>query len=151
MPAAKILLPFFMMTLLLCLSQCTTEGCTDETSYLYNEKADEDNGICRYKTRFVFWWRQPTADFLLEAGENQLFFYISGDSVGMENARNFNETAPACNLNMPYSGEFDMGADAQGRYFYLVTDEEGNEFFNGAIKVDNPQDCNAVELDWFEE
>lgn len=149
MQAVNKILPVLMMIPLFCLTQCSTEGCTDETSYLYNEKADEDDGTCRYRTRYVFWWDQPTADFLLDAGVDQLFFYIDGDSVGMENTKNFNESAPACNLNMPYSGEFSMGGDAQGNYYYLVADETGKEYFNGSLEVSNADDCNTVELDWF--
>lgn len=149
MKLIKNILTLLVFFPLFTLVQCTTEGCTDETSFLYNEKADEDDGTCRYRTRYVFWWQEPTAEILLESEVQQIYFYIDGEPFGKENVRNFNSAPPSCNINMPYSGEFSMGGNAEGNYFYLVIDQDSNELFSGSINVEDATVCHTVELDWF--
>ncbi len=133
------------MAIVVNLSSCKTEGCTDPDSINYNADANKDDGSCAYQGSVVFWYGKATSEFLISADINALTFYVDNKIIGSTNASVYWKTHPTCKENGSITATMNLGGLKTQSYEYKVVDAAGTEIWKGTVNF-NANQCLALEL-----
>lgn len=132
--------------MLIGLSSCKKEGCTDPDATNYSESAKKDDCTCNYLADVAFWFSENTADniqpLVFDDGFNDhIKINIDANSYGTIDLSNFDSSTPTIEelttINGSYISGFSMGKNKvdESKYQIFYTNTEGVEveFQTGTI------------------
>lgn len=136
-----------VLLVLVVISSCKKEGCTDSDAVNFSTDAKQDNGTCKYEGRAVIWYGESTSLSLQNDNATSLTYYVNGEVVGSTATSVYWTTPPDCGQNGTITIEKDLGGDKNKSYSYKVIDQTGFEYWSGSITF-SANTCQATELTW---
>jgi hypothetical protein len=134
-----------MLSLIVVLSSCHKEGCTDPMSDNYDAEATTENFTCSYNGDLVFWSTIVTRDSLINLGHTMLRFELEGVLVDSMATSSFSASSGDCNSAGAKTISRTMVGNIERTYKYRV---KGNGFatiYEGFVTVE-ANDCAPVKF-----
>ena len=140
------ILSLVSLTMLLVVSACKREGCTDPDSVNYDPQANVDDHSCQYQGSVVFWYNKATSDTLLAYDAQSLTFYVDDQVVGSYATNVYFTSQPDCKTESVVKVTKDLGSAKSKSYSYKVVDDDGYTWWQGNVNID-ANTCLALQLD----
>lgn len=128
----------------LTLTSCKKEGCTDYEATNYNSSSNEDDGTCSYEASTTFWYGESTSLDLINAGAENLEFYVDYELVGTTEADVYWTGQPECGASDAVSFKTTL-IDPSETHVYSVEDQDGDVYWSGTLDL-NANTCLNTEL-----
>lgn len=128
------------------LNACKKEGCTDSFATNYDEKADSDNGTCKYTGTVQFWYNQTTSAAMSLLDVTSLTYYIDNQVVGSSAANVYFTGDPTCTQNNVVRKTIDLGSTKSKTSTFKVVDQDGAVQWEGSVTFDGTKSCTSYEL-----
>jgi hypothetical protein len=133
--------------LLLMISSCKKEGCTDADATNYNIDAKKDDGSCTYEGSVVFWYDETVATNLVTDGAVSLTYSVGGVLAGSQAANIYWTGAPECGQNSSITYTYNLGGVKTNALTYSIKDQTDWEYWSGLVNID-ANTCKSVQLIW---
>lgn len=133
------------LSLIVVLSSCHKEGCTDPYSLNYDADATEDNFTCSYSGNMVFWTTVAARDSLITLGHTMLRFELDTNLVDSMATSSFSVSSGDCNSAGTKTIARTMVGNDVRTYKYRV---KGNGFvtlYEGFVTVE-ADDCTSIKF-----
>jgi hypothetical protein len=133
------------LSLIVVLSSCHKEGCTDTMADNYDADATTENFTCSYNGNLIFWSTIATRDSLINLGHTMLRFELEGVLVDSMATSSFSASSGDCNSAGAKTISRTMVGNTERTYKYRV---KGNGFvtvYEGFVTVE-ADDCAAVKF-----
>ena len=133
--------------LLIIISSCQKEGCTDPDGENYEAGIISKNTECEYQGSAVFWMNEATANSLQNEGVTSLNVSVDGENIGSFSVNNFSNRAPGCfQSNFPNFTK-ELGNNKKQTYSYSVKGQDGFEYWSGEVVLEAKK-CNAIRINY---
>ena len=127
-----------ILILIVGLSACRKEGCTDEKAENYNEKAKKDDATCTYSGSVVFWLNNTTSVFLQSSNVTYIEVFVNGNKIGGMSTSSSFGAAPNC-FEGGVTYQKDLGSSNSNTASYEVKNSSlnpnGPTIYSGTIQV----------------
>ena len=147
MRKAGLLLSMVSLLMLVLVSGCKKEGCTDPDSKNYDPEAKVDDHSCQYEGSVVFWYNKTTSDSLMSYDAQSLTIYVDNQVIGSYATNVYFTSQPDCSTQSVVTTTKDLGPAKSKSYSYKVVDDDGYTWWQGNINID-ANTCLALELQW---
>lgn len=128
------------------LTSCKKEGCTDIDATNFDAEAKKDNGACTYEGNTVFWYGEDMANFLVDDGAVSLTYYVDNKIVGSSAAAVYwNGISPNCGASGLVTVSKDLGNAKTQAFTYEIVDQDGWIYWQGILNF-NANTCLSFEL-----
>lgn len=77
----RTLILSLITAVIILITGCKTEGCTDQNAVNWNSEADTNDGSCTFEGKIVFWYGEEVATVKAEFA-TAYSFYVDGELVG---------------------------------------------------------------------
>lgn len=131
--------------LLISVTSCKKEGCTDELANNTTAGAKKDDGSCRYESAVVFWHTSTTKSFLGNNGVTTLVYFLDGTELGSSDVNIVFSAAPDCTDATAFTRQIAYDVEATKNLNYEVKSQTGQSLFTGTIAFSSGE-CISQEL-----
>ena len=140
----RTLILSLMTAVIILITGCKTEGCTDQNAVNWNSEADTNDGSCTFEGKIVFWYGEEVATEKAEFA-TAYSFYVDGELVGSQAVDVYWTGAPDCDQDASITVTRDLGSVTSYAAEYEVVDDANEIVWSGIVNF-QANTCEALEL-----
>lgn len=135
-----------ILCVLMTLSACKQEGCTDPFAVNYSSDAEKDDSSCIFEGRVVFWFTASTATDLVTASVPNVDFVVNGIMEGSVSMTESSVVEPGCASNEGFLAYIDLTDSENQTLPYVIYKGGTNDIIQSGNVAVFANQCRAVEL-----
>jgi hypothetical protein len=137
-----------ILCVLMTLSSCKKEGCTDAFAVNYSSEAEKDDSSCIFEGRVVFWFTASTATDLVNASVPNVDFVVNGITEGNISMTESSVVEPGCTSGEGFLAYVDLTDSENQTLPYVIYKGGTNDIIQSGNVAVFANQCRAVELSY---
>lgn len=142
----KKLIFILLAMVMIGISSCSKEGCTNTKATNYDSGADKDDGSCRYEAKVKFYIKSSSYSYLNSVGTTYISLYVDGTYCGYLYITQNLGSEPTCEATTNIvTKTLNWSGESSKSYGLKLVDEDGFEWYNSSYTFSG-EDCKSLSI-----